>query len=357
VSVLLSRPPADAAGTLVQVTPAHVDIGVGRTGDISIAIVDVTDLYGARFVVAFNPAIAEVVDVDPLLAGIQVFPGSFPGPSGQPGSVVTNGADNLAGTVTYEFTLIAPAAPVSGSGTLATIRFVGKVPGATSILIQSATLSDESGDPIGAMFVDGTVSVFATSEPSPTPTAVPTQPPTATPTQPPTATPDPSSTPTETASPTPIPSATPTETTSPTPVPSATATETTSPTPTGTPAETGTPTSDGTPTATATGTAAASDPQPSSEAPAFVLVPEEPSSTPALVHADPNPPQAPPDPAGAAEPPSSSQAGVSGLPSAGEGGSGPLTPWRPLMAAAVIVLAGGGSWAFYYLTRGATPAE
>jgi hypothetical protein len=363
VSALLARPPADAAGTLVQVTPAHIDIGVGRTGDISIAIVDVTDLYSAGFVVAFNPAIAEVVDVDPMLAGIQVFPGSFPGPSGQPGSVITNSADNLAGTVSYEFTLVSPATPVSGSGTLATIRFVGKAPGATSVLIQSATLTDESGDPIGAIFDDGTVSVYDTSEPSPTPTVAPTQPPTETPTETPTEvptetpTPVPSATATETASPTPIPSATATGTASPTPISSATATETTSPTPTGTPSETTTPTSGGTPTATATGTAAAAgNPQPSPEAPAFTLVPEEPSSTPALVHADPLPPQAPADPGGAVETPSSAQAGVSDLPSAGEGGSAPL-PWRPLMAAAVIVLAGGGSWAFYYLTRGATPGE
>ncbi len=369
VSALLARPPADAAGTLVQVTPAHIDIGVGRTGDISIAIVDVTDLYSAGFVVAFNPAIAEVVDVDPMLAGIQVFPGSFPGPSGQPGSVITNSADNLAGTVSYEFTLVSPAVPVSGSGTLATIRFVGKAPGATSVLIQSATLTDESGDPIGAIFNDGTVSVFDTSEPSPTPTVAPTQTPTETPTEAPTETPTevptetptpvPTATATETASPTPIPSATATGTASPTPVPSATTTETASPTPTGTPSGTTTPTSGGTPTATATGTAAAAGtPQPSPQAAAFTLVPEQPSSTPALVHADPLPPQAPAAVAagGAVGTPSSAQAGVSGLPSAGEGGSAPL-PWRPLMGAAVILLAGGGSWAFYYLTRGATPGE
>jgi hypothetical protein len=332
-SAVLSRPPADAAGTVVQVTPAHVDIGVDETGDVSIAIVDATDLYGASIVVGFNPAVAEVVDVDPLLGGVQIFPGSFPGPSEQPGSVVINSADNLAGTIAYEFTLLTPAVPVSGSGTLATIRFVGKAPGATSILIQSGTLSDQFGDPISVTFFDGTVSVSAPPQPTATPTATPTQAPTGTPT--------------------PTPSPTPSATPSPTSTPSATAT-----------APTGTPTlpSDGSPTPTATGTPAAptatvaATSEPSTAAPAVVLVPGQPTATAALVQANPQPPQAPLDPGGATGTPSSSEAGLSGLPAAGNGGQGPLVPWRPLVAAAVIVLAGGGSWAFYYLTRGATPS-
>lgn len=331
-TALLSRPLANAAGTIVHVTPAHIDVGVGQTGDVSIAIVDVVDLYGAGFVVGFNPNIAEIVDVDPLLGGIQIFPGSFPGPSGQPGSVLTNSADNVAGMVWYEFTLLEPAVPVSGSGTLATIRFIGKVPGATSVLIQSANLTDQSGGEIDATFVDGTVSVYAGPEPTSTPTVTPTPgtpTPTATPTWTPTATATPSATPTGSPSPT--------ATVTGTITPESTVTETVTPTP--------------------TGDAGASESEPSAGPPSIVLVPEEPSATPELVRADPLPPQAPPDPAGVAVTPTSSQAGVSGLPSAGEGDGGPLVPWRTVMAAAVIVLAAGGSWAFYYLTRGATAQE
>jgi hypothetical protein len=355
-STAVYRPPADAADTVVQVTPAHVDIGVGEAGDVSIAIADATDLYGASFVVGFNPAIVEVVDVDPLLEGVQIFPGSFPGPSGQPGSVVTNSADNLAGTVAYEFTLIAPAVPVSGSGTLATIRFVGKAPGATSVLIQSATLSDEAGDPIEATFFDGTVSVSAAPEPTATPTVTPTRTPTATPTATPTERP--------TETPTPSPSPTLSATPSPTSVASATTTATPLTTSTATPTQTATPAAGGSPTPTVSGTPAAptatvaADPAESSAAaPSIVLVPGQPTSTPALVRADPPATQASSDPGGADENPSSSQAGLSGLPAAGDGDQGPLVPWRALVAAAVVVLAGGGSWAFYYLTRGATPSE
>lgn len=334
-SALVSRPPADAAGTIVNITPAHIDIGVGQTGDVSVAIVDAVDLYSADFLIGFNPNIAEIVDVDPLLEGVQIFPGSFPGPSEQPGSVLTNSADNVAGMVWYEFTLLEPAVPVSGSGTLATIRFMGKVPGATSVLIQSSNLRDQSGDEIDTTFVDGTVSVYAGPEPSPTPTVSSTPPATGTPTETPTITPTPSATPTVTATPSGTPS--PTTTVTGTVTPESTTTETVTPTP--------------------TGETATDEPEPSTGPPSIVLVPEEPSATPELVRADPLPPQAPPDPAGVAVTPTSSQAGVSGLPSAGEGDGGPLVPWRTVMAAGVIVLAAGGSWAFYYLTRGATVRE
>lgn len=335
-SALLSRPSANAAGTIVHITPAHIDVGVGETGDVSVAIVDAVDLYSADFLVGFNPNIAEIVDVDPLLGGVQIFPGSFPGPSEQPGSVLTNSADNVAGMVWYEFTLLEPAVPVSGSGTLATIRFMGKVPGATSVLIQSSNLRDQSGDDLEATFVDGTVSVYAGPEPSPTPTATPTP-----------------GTPTSTATPT----WTPTATASPTATPSGTPSGTPSPTTTVTGTVTPESTTTGTVTPTPTGETATDEPEPSTGSPSIVLVPEEPSATPELVRADPLPPQAPPDPAGVAVTPTSSQAGVSGLPSAGEGDGGPLVPWRTLMAAGVIVLAAGGSWAFYYLTRGATVRE
>jgi hypothetical protein len=346
VSALLPGHRAGAAGTIVQVTPAHVDIGVGETGDISIGIVDAADLYSVSVVVGFNPAIAEVQDVDPLLGGIQVFPGSFPGPSEQPGTVVTNSADNAAGTVSYEFTLIPPAVPATGSGTLATIRFVGVAPGATSVLIQTGTLSDEFGDPLQVTFVDGTVSVHAD------PTATPTQPPA-------TATPTPTETPTEVPTGTPTSTLTPTETVSPSPSATTTETATTTVTASATPAGTGTPTAGDTPTPAPTESAAnPAGSAPAGGAPAVVVIPGEPTSTPALVLADPLPPQAPADPSTTqAVEPSAAEASVSSLPAAGDGGQGPLVPWRGLMGAGVIALAAGGSWAFYYLTRGAVPRE
>jgi hypothetical protein len=342
VSALLSNHRADAAGAIVQISPASIDIGVGETGDVSIAIADATDLYGASVTVGFNPSIAEVQDVDPLLAGVQVFPGSFPGPSGQPGTVVTNSADNVAGTVSYEFTLTPPAVAVSGSGTLATIRFVGVAPGSTSVLIQTATLSDESGDPLEVTLVDGTVSVHAAAtstptQPAATATGTPTPVITATPTGVPTETPTPSSTPTGTASPS----------------PSATTTET----PSATPAGTETPTAGDSPTPAPTETAASpAGSEPTGGAPSVVVIPGEPTATPVLLQAEPLPPQSPPDPS-STQAVSPAESDISSLPSAGDGGQGPLVPWRGLMGAAVIVLASGGSWAFYYLTRGATPRE
>jgi uncharacterized membrane protein len=178
---------------------------------------------------------------------------------------------------------------------------------------------------------------------------------------------DPTSTPTETPTNTPTetptntPTETPTNTTTNTPTntPTATATNTATPTPTYTPTATPTATSTATPTATATPTsttAAVGSPTPSGQggtAAWGVLSP-----TPALVRAstpvDP-PPQA--TPAGAVRGQSASQGGVTGLPSAGDGGAGPPIPWRPVTAVVIILLVGAGSWVLYYGLREATAED
>jgi hypothetical protein len=54
---------------------------------------------------------------------------------------------------------------------------------------------------------------------------------------------------------------------------------------------------------------------------------------------------------------SSSQGAVTSLPSAGDGGSGPPLPWRPITATAIILLVGAGSWVLYYGLREATAED
>jgi hypothetical protein len=83
-----------------------------------------------------------------------------------------------------------------------------------------------------------------------------------------------------------------------------------------------------------------------------------PSATPALVRATTtvgSPPQA--DPAGAVQGQSSSQGGVTGLPAAGDGATGPPIPWRPVTATVIILLVGAGSWVLYYGLREATAED
>ena len=60
---------------------------VDETVDVSIVITDVTGLYSASVDLTFDPAVLEVVDADPGRSGVQIFTGTFPGPSEGPGDV------------------------------------------------------------------------------------------------------------------------------------------------------------------------------------------------------------------------------------------------------------------------------
>jgi hypothetical protein len=158
-----------------------------------------------------------------------------------------------------------------------------------------------------------------------------------------------------TSTPTSTPTNTPTST--PTNTPTATATNTPTLTPTYTPTATATAASTGTPTVTpAPAAATGASPTPSGQGnpAAWGIL----SPTPALVRAnttvDP-PPQG--TPGGAVQGQSSSQGGVTSLPSAGDGGAGPPIPWRPVTATVIILLVGAGSWVLYYGLREATAED
>jgi uncharacterized membrane protein len=152
-------------------------------------------------------------------------------------------------------------------------------------------------------------------------------------------------TPTETPVPptnTPVPP-TNTPTSTPTNTPTATATNTATPTPTYTP----------TPTSTA---AAVASPAPSGQGGTAAW--GTPSATAALVRASTTVESSPQsDPAGAVRGQASSQGGATSLPLAGDGGTGPPIPWRPVTATVIILLVGAGSWVLYYGLREATAED
>jgi hypothetical protein len=83
-----------------------------------------------------------------------------------------------------------------------------------------------------------------------------------------------------------------------------------------------------------------------------------PSVTPALVRASTTVESSPQsDPAGAVRGQGSSQGGATSLPLAGDGGTGPPIPWRPVTATVIILLVGAGSWVLYYGLREATAED
>lgn len=255
-------------------SPDLVELSPGVVRTVNVVVENVSDLYGAKVRISFPHNLAQVVDADAGMAGIQIAPGDLF--DGFPTYTVLNGADNTRGSIEYIVSMMGvaggvgsiPASPgaKSGSGVLATIAFTAASPAAGSGMLAFAEVVLAERDGTSISYEDGQATirvVGATSTPTPTttpvtPTATGTAaPPVATHTPSPTPTPKatftPSATLTATRTATPSPTGTPTRTATPSPtvvgtVPTATATAsptlatTASPTPTATPTPTTAPT-------------------------------------------------------------------------------------------------------------------
>ncbi|MDY6874667.1 MAG: cohesin domain-containing protein [Chloroflexota bacterium] len=218
-SALFSRPAGHGLiqSTMVVIAPSSVNVTQGSMTTVDIRVEDVTDLYSVEVYMTFDRAVLEVVDADPDAPDVQIQPGDFLNPDFVDENIVYQDDEGVDGEVYFAIYQEDPAAPVSGSGVLATITFQGKAVGTSAIDLADVFLGDYDDGTIAAGLQDGSVTVIGQG--APTPTTGPT------PTSTSTSTPGPSPTPTPTSStsslPTPPPGSdlTPTSPTSPLPTP------------------------------------------------------------------------------------------------------------------------------------------
>jgi hypothetical protein len=144
-------------------SPGRISIKTGvrsiRAGDKFTVDVsaETPTIYGAEWRMHFNPDLLEVVDADATEVGIQAMPGSFL-PATQ-GAVLRNQADNTEGTVVYALTLLRPAAPVHGTGALATLTFRGRRAGAATIELTEGLFGTQRGEAIVPTLFDRAVEI------------------------------------------------------------------------------------------------------------------------------------------------------------------------------------------------------
>ncbi|AVR96093.1 cohesin domain-containing protein [Pseudoduganella armeniaca] len=140
IALLLGAASAQASAAPVLSVSATPNPAVrGSTVDLSVLIADVSDLYGYQFSLSFDPSV---------LRATGVTEGAFLGTGG---STVSGdgGIDNAAGTVSFIYnTLVGPTAGVSGSGTLAHIRFDVIGVGTTPLTFADALFLDSRFDAI-----------------------------------------------------------------------------------------------------------------------------------------------------------------------------------------------------------------
>lgn len=153
------------SGTIICIDPATQSIGQNQATTVDIRVDNVTNLYGADVILSFSSNILCAKDgghACPNSAQVQLTPGPLLTSNGA-GSYFTlfNYADNSTGTIEFTIIQFNPAPPVTGSGVLATLTFVGLAGPQSPIHFTYAKLSDRNGIQIPATTQDGVINVSA----------------------------------------------------------------------------------------------------------------------------------------------------------------------------------------------------
>lgn len=166
-------PPAPEAGAVISVkTSSAVVAGCGVTR-VEIWANDITNLYGIDVRFTFDPALLDVVDAEPGTAGTQITPlSSFLHADFVVRKVACNVASDTdplcpsAGVVWYAATQTQPSTPVSGSGPLAAVNFVGDAAGLSTLQIYHSEPVDINGSMIAAATGNGQLTVERPNSPT-----------------------------------------------------------------------------------------------------------------------------------------------------------------------------------------------
>lgn len=150
------RPTAPSSDAIVRCEPVSTE---GARVTVDIYVENVAELYGADVQMSFNTRHTQVVDAVPDSPSVDIeLLDTFLSPD----FVVRRTANNSQGTVWYAATQVNPSVPVTGSGSLARVTFVGLSVGDVSIPISSHELVRRNGTTIPSTPQDCTVNFTET---------------------------------------------------------------------------------------------------------------------------------------------------------------------------------------------------
>jgi hypothetical protein len=153
------QPAAAQSPTVLRIVPPELTIPDGETGTNEVQVADVPNFYGVEFTIEFNKDCVEVVDSDPNTPGVQIGVGPV-FTDHDPGYFVgRNWVYTDTGVIEFQATLLDPAPPFTGSGTLANITWRCKVDGCSSpVTLTMTKLADHpNGNPIDHTVEHGTI--------------------------------------------------------------------------------------------------------------------------------------------------------------------------------------------------------
>jgi hypothetical protein len=161
---------------VIRVEPDSQRIKLGQETNLAVVIDSAANLYGYELHMKFDASVAQIVDYDQDSPGVQVQPGDFF--DLDQAFLVINEVDNETGEITYAITLLAPASPISGEGTLIQIILKAVEVGTSAIEFSEVILASPEGQPLPFSSHDGQVIVDSDEIPSPSPTQIPVSSPT-----------------------------------------------------------------------------------------------------------------------------------------------------------------------------------
>lgn len=169
--VVLFQPAKAQSNTAVRIDPSNFAILVGEQETVAIKINAVDNMYGFEIHLHFDPSKVHIIDSDDSLPGVQMIPGDIFDPS--QGFLVANEADNVVGQMIFAFTLLSPAKPISGDGTLIEFELVGIELGMSDLKLDEVILASPDGLPLSFDTKDGIVNIETQMGVSYTPTLTP----------------------------------------------------------------------------------------------------------------------------------------------------------------------------------------
>ena len=128
--------------------------GKGQTSSVVVRIEDAVNVYGVQIDLAFDASQIRVLDADENKPGVQILAGDFL--TVDEGFEAANEVNNESGRLIYAYSRLAPAEPVSGSGTLLQFEVEALEPGSIDLLLGPVIIASPEGDELPVRVADTT---------------------------------------------------------------------------------------------------------------------------------------------------------------------------------------------------------
>ena len=128
---------------VVLLEPQTLSLGKGQISSIVVRIEGAANVYGVQLELSFDAGKIKVLDTEEIEPGVQVLSGDFL--ALDEGFTAVNEANNETGELNYAVTLLDPAEPASGSGTLIEFEVEALETASSDLLLGLVILASPEG--------------------------------------------------------------------------------------------------------------------------------------------------------------------------------------------------------------------